>query len=65
MNDDDPMLGTEQERDAYQQQILDLVEQDADQRRQQRLSDFLRTRDSPAVIQGVVGPPDSLIQALR
>lgn len=60
----DPMSGSEQERAAYQQQINDMIQADIQQRQQQRMADFTKTRESPAVLQGAVGTADSLIQAL-
>ena len=61
----DPMLGTDEEQAAYKEQIQQLIEQDLEQRRQQRMAEFLSTRESPAVIQGAVGTQDSLIQSLQ
>lgn len=62
---DDPMLGSREQQAAYRQQILDAIQEDVEQRKQQRLAEFLRTRESPAVIQGATGTADSLIQAIR
>lgn len=64
MNDKDPMLGSPEERSAYQQNIKDMIQQDIEQRRQQRLAEFLQTREAPAVIEGTVGTKDSLTQSL-
>lgn len=62
----DPMLGSEEERSAYKQKIQEMIQQDIEQRKQQRLDEFKRSRESPAVIQGSVGSTaDALIQALR
>ena len=61
----DPMLGTDAEQAAYKEQIQALIEQDLEQRRQERMAQFLSTREAPAVIQGAVGTQDSLIQALQ
>ncbi len=64
MNGENPMFGSEEERAAYQSKIMDIIQQDIEQRRQQRMAEFLKTRETSAVIQGSVGTPDSLIQAL-
>lgn len=64
MNEDDPMLGDESQRQAYLQQINELIAQDVEQRRAQRLAEFQGTRDSKAVILGVTGTSDSDISAV-
>ncbi len=55
MNGDDPMLGSQDERDQYLQEINDMIAQDVEQSRQQRISEFQQTRDTKAVIVGVTG----------
>ncbi len=62
-DDQDPMLGTEEQRQQYLQQINDMIAQDVEQRRAQRVADFQRGIDSKAVIVGVTGS-DSLIGAV-
>jgi hypothetical protein len=67
MNGDesDPMLGSEEDRQAYFQKITGMIEQDVEERRAQRLAAFKGTRDSPAVVIGEVGTSDSLVRSLR
>ncbi len=57
MNDDDqdPMLGTDEQRQQYLQQINDMITQDVEQRRAQRIADFQRGIDSKAIILGTTG----------
>ncbi len=62
-DDQDPMLGTEEQRQQYLQQIDDMIAQDVEQRKAQRIADFQRGIDSKAVITGVTGS-DSLIGAV-
>ncbi len=62
-DDQDPMLGTEEQRQQYLQQINDMIAQDVEQRRAQRIADFQRGIDSKAVITGVTGS-GSLIGAV-
>ncbi len=57
-DDQDPMLGSADEQAQYKQQILDMIQQDVDQRKQQRMTEFLRSRDSKAVIIGMTGTAD-------
>lgn len=65
MNDKDPMEGSQEERIAYQQQIKEMIQQDIEQRRQQRLAEFLQTREAPAVIEGATGGIDALVQSVN
>ncbi len=51
----DPMTGSEAERAQYLQEINDMITQDVEQRRQQRMAEFQQTRDTKAVIVGVTG----------
>jgi len=61
----DPMLGTDEEQAAYKRQIMDMIQQDIEERKAQRIAEFQRTRESPAVIQGVIGTQGSIIQSLQ
>ncbi len=51
----DPMLGSESERVQYLEEINDMIAQDVEQRRQQRMAEFQNSRDTKAVIVGVTG----------
>ncbi len=65
MNDDqDPMLGDEDTRKQYLQNINDMIAQDVEQRRAQRMAEFQNSRESKAVIIGMTGVGDGLIGAL-
>ncbi len=55
MNGDDPMLGSADERSQYLEEINDMISQDVEQRRQQRISEFNQNIDTKAVIVGVTG----------
>ncbi len=56
MNDkQDPMMGTDEQRKQYLQQINDMISQDVEERRSQRIVEFQRGIDSKAVITGVTG----------
>ncbi len=55
MNGDDPMTGSESERAQYLQEINDMIAQDVEQRRQQRIAEFNQNIDTKAVIVGVTG----------
>ena len=61
----DPMTGTPDEQAAYKRQIMDMIQQDIDERKAHRIAEFERTRESPAVIQGAVGTQGSITQALN
>jgi hypothetical protein len=61
---DDPMNGSPEERDAYLRQISDMIDQDIEQRRAQRLAEFQQTREQPAVLLGSTGGQDSIIQSI-
>ncbi len=60
----DPMQGSDEERNQYLQEINDMIAQDVEERKQQRLNEFLKGRDSKAVIVGVTGVGDGLINAV-
>ncbi len=64
MNDDDPMLGDEDTRQQYLQQINDMIAQDVEERRNQRMAEFQKTRESKAVIIGMTGTEDGLVGAI-
>lgn len=64
MNEDDPMLGSDAVRADYIQRIDDMIQQDIEQRRAQRLSEFQKTRESPAVLQGASGVSGGLAQSV-
>ncbi len=56
MNDDqDPMLGSDEQRQQYVQQINDMIAQDVEQRKSQRIAEFQRGIDSKAIILGTTG----------
>ncbi len=59
-DDQDPMMGTELQRQQYLQQINDMIAQDVEERRSQRIADFQRGIDSKAVITGVTGSNSSI-----
>ena len=60
----DPMLGSEEERKAYLQKIDDMIQSDIEQRRAQRMTEFLKSRESPAVLQGASGVSGSIVQSI-
>ncbi len=64
MSDEDPMLGDEDTRQQYLQQINDMIAQDVDERRSQRMAEFQKTRESKAVIIGMTGTEDGLVGAI-
>ena len=61
----DPMNGTDEEQVAYKQQIQNMIQQDIEERKKQRIVEFQATREAPAVIQGVIGTQGSIIQSLQ
>ena len=65
MNDKDPMTGSAEEQAEYKRQIMDMIQQDIEERKQQRIAEFQATREAPAVIQGAVGTQGSITQALN
>ncbi len=64
MNGDDPMNGDEDTRQQYLQQINDMIAQDVEERRNQRIAEFQKTRESKAVIIGMTGTEDGLVGAI-
>ncbi len=64
MSDDDPMLGDDDTRQQYLQQINDMIAQDVEERRNQRMAEFQKTRESKAVIIGMTGTEDGLVGAI-
>ncbi len=64
MSDDDPMMGDEDTRQQYLQQINDMIAQDVEERRNQRMAEFQKTRESKAVIIGMTGTEDGLVGAI-
>ncbi len=64
MSDEDPMLGDDDTRQQYLQQINDMIAQDVDERRNQRMAEFQKTRESKAVIIGMTGTEDGLVGAI-
>ncbi len=54
-DDQDPMLGTEVQRQQYLQQINEMITQDVEERRAQRIAEFQRGIDSKSIITGVTG----------
>ncbi len=64
MNDQDPMLGDDDTRQQYLQQINDMIAQDVEERRNQRMAEFQKTRESKAVIIGMTGTEDGLVGAI-
>ncbi len=64
MSDDDPMMGDEDTRQQYLQQINDMITQDVEERRNQRFAEFQKTRESKAVIIGMTGTEDGLVGAI-
>ena len=65
MNDKDPMTGSAEEQAAYKRQIMEMIQQDVDERKAQRIAEFQKSREAPAVIQGAVGTQGSITQALN
>ncbi len=63
-DEDDPMLGDEDTRQQYLQQINDMIAQDVEERRNQRMAEFQKTRESKAVIIGMTGTEDGLVGAI-
>ncbi len=63
-DDQDPMLGDEDTRQQYLQQINDMITQDVEERRDQRIAEFQKTRESKAVIIGMTGTEDGLVGAI-
>ncbi len=63
-DDQDPMLGDEDTRQQYLQQINDMIAQDVEERRNQRMAEFQKTRESKAVIIGMTGTEDGLVGAI-
>jgi hypothetical protein len=59
----DPMSGSESDRAEYLAEIMNMIAQDVEDRRAQRLAEFLETRDSKAIVLGVAGS-DSMIGTL-
>ncbi len=51
----DPMQGSDEEREQYLQEINDMIAQDVEERRQQRIAEFQSGIDTKAVIVGVTG----------
>lgn len=64
MNEDDPMMGDEGTRQQYLAQINDMISQDVEERRNQRIAEFQKTRESKAVIIGMTGTEDGLVGAI-
>ncbi len=64
MIDNDPMNGDEDTRQQYLQQINDMIAQDVEERRNQRMAEFQKTRESKAVIIGMTGTEDGLVGAI-
>ncbi len=64
MSDGDPMLGDDDTRQQYLQQITDMIAQDVEERRNQRMAEFQKTRESKAVIIGMTGTEDGLVGAI-
>ncbi len=64
MSDDDPMNGDDDTRQQYLQQINDMIAQDVEERRNQRMAEFQKTRESKAVIIGMTGTEDGLVGAI-
>jgi hypothetical protein len=65
MNGQDPMLGSADEQKAYRQQITDMIQQDVEQRRAQRIAEFQNSRQSRAVILGMTGTADGFSGAVN
>lgn len=60
----DPMLGSADEQAAYRQKINDMIQQDIEQRKAQRLAEFQRTRETKAVVEGMIGTSDGISGAV-
>lgn len=65
MKGQDPMLGSADEQKAYRQQIADMIQQDVEQRRAQRIAEFQGSRQSKAVIIGMTGTTDGFSGAVN
>lgn len=60
----DPMLGSDEERKAYVAKIDEMIQQDIEQRKAERIAEFKRTRDSRGVLVGGNGMSNNLINAI-
>ena len=63
--DTDPMLGTDDDKQEYFQKITEMIAHDVEQRREQRLAEFQQGQYSKAVIVGVTGVGDGLINSVN
>ena len=61
----DPMLGSAEEQKAYIAKINDMIQQDVEQRKSERIAEFQRTRDSKGVLLGGNGMSNNLVNAIN
>lgn len=61
----DPMQGSPEQRRAYLDKINEMIQQDIEQRKAERLAEFKNSRDARGVLIGGSSGADPLINAIE